>query len=232
MGMDTTDLAYKYQTPIVKFGQLAQGTYLATMKDGAGCQSNTVTVVIGKDTALDLTLVGVERPTCAGNDGYMVVRATYGSHDYTYSLSKDGGATYGAEQKGRIFGGLVPGPYVVRGMDSRGCWDTLHVTVPPAPKCLFAAGGSTDNLSVTDKNSVRLQVAPNPTRTTFTLNLQSSSKEGVQIVVTDMAGRKLYQATGSSTQQYTFGHEFGSGMYILQIMQGKQIQTLKLIKEN
>jgi hypothetical protein len=73
---------------------------------------------------------------------------------------------------------------------------------------------------------------PNPTRTAFTLNLQSSSNEQATIIVTDMFGKKLYQVTGSASQQYTFGKEFRPGVYIVQVIQGKEIQTLKLIKGN
>jgi hypothetical protein len=98
--------------------------------------------------------------------------------------------------------------------------------------CFASATGTPNSLNSMAQNSSAVHVLPNPTRTSFTLSLQSSSKESVQIIVTDMSGKKLYQATGSSTQHYTFGHELGSGMYILQVMQGKQIQTLKLIKEN
>ncbi len=47
-----------------------------------------------------------------------------------------------------------------------------------------------------------------------------------------MVGKKLYQTTGSGSQQFTFGSEFSSGMYIVQVIQGKQIQTLKLVKGN
>ena len=98
--------------------------------------------------------------------------------------------------------------------------------------CPLAVAGSTDDLNLTAKNALGLQVFPNPTRTSFTLNLQSSSKENVQIIVTDMVGKKLYQTTGSGNRQYTFGSEFSSGMYIVQVIQGKQIQTLKLVKGN
>ena len=47
-----------------------------------------------------------------------------------------------------------------------------------------------------------------------------------------MVGKKVYQTTGSGNRQYTFGQEFKSGIYIVQVIQGKQIQTLKLVKAN
>ena len=100
-------------------------------------------------------------------------------------------------------------------------------------KAVLLSAGSTDNLSAaTLKSALKLQALPNPSRTNFTLNLQGSSQENVQIIVTDMVGKKVYQTTGSSNRQYTFGQEFKSGVYIVQVIQGKQTQTLKLVKGN
>jgi hypothetical protein len=62
------------------------------------------------------------------------------------------------------------------------------------------------------------------------MNLQSSSNEKVSIIVTDMLGKKVYQTKGSGNHQYTFGKRFVSGMYIVQILQGRETQTMKLIK--
>ena len=101
------------------------------------------------------------------------------------------------------------------------------------PKNCPTIAGSTDALSAaTALNALKLQALPNPTRTNFTLNLQGGSQENAQIVVTDMLGKKVYQTTGSSNRQYTFGQELKSGVYIVQVMQGKQTQTLKLVKGN
>ncbi len=235
-GADTTSLPYVEKPVPITFNNLVQGAYMVTMHDGAGCQSNTLeNIAIGKDSALVLDLSGWGNPTtCGGTNGDITVLATGGSHStYRYSLSTDGGITYGPIQSGRRFGGLAAGTYVIKGMDSRGCFDTLHKTLNDPKGCSLAVAGSTGDLNLMAKNAPGLQVFPNPTRTSFTLSLQSNSKESVQIIVTDIVGKKLYQTTGSgSNRQYTFGSEFSSGMYIVQVIQGKQIQTLKLVKGN
>ena len=51
------------------------------------------------------------------------------------------------------------------------------------------------------------------------------------ITVTDLLGRKIYQATGNIKQQYRFGNEFKAGIYMLQVVQGNAKQTIKLVKE-
>ena len=62
------------------------------------------------------------------------------------------------------------------------------------------------------------------------LNVQSSSKEKVEIIVADVYGKKVYQASGFGNSQYSFGKELISGIYFVQVIQGKNIKTLKLIK--
>ncbi len=202
------------------------------MTDGAGCAStDTLTdIVISKDTALGLVVTGGNKPSCTGNDGTIIVRATYGSHStYRYSI-KTGEGTFSTPQSGRAFGGLAAGTYTIRGMDSRGCTHDTTITLMAPANCTSVIAGSTDALGIKALNALKLQALPNPSRTTFTLNLQGGSKENVQIIVTDMVGKKIYQTTGSSNRQYTFGQDFKSGIYIVQVIQGKQIQTLKLVK--
>ena len=77
---------------------------------------------------------------------------------------------------------------------------------------------------------MNIHVFPNPSADQFMLNVQSSSKEKVEIIVADVYGKKVYQASGSGNGKYSFGKEFISGIYFVQIRQGKNIKTLKLIK--
>ncbi len=92
-----------------KFADLPQDTYTLIMTDGSGCASNTLTdIEIGKDSPLVVKLSGWGNPTtCGGNNGDITVLNTGGSHStYRYSLSTDGGVSYGTVQSGRRFGGL------------------------------------------------------------------------------------------------------------------------------
>ena len=86
------------------------------------------------------------------------------------------------------------------------------------------------SISKTINASLNIHVFPNPSANQFMLNVQSSSKEKVEIIVADVHGKKVYQASGLGNNQYSFGKEFISGIYFVQVMQGKNIKTLKLIK--
>ena len=44
-------------------------------------------------------------------------------------------------------------------------------------------------------------------------------------------GRKIYQAEGNGKQQYKFGNNFNPGLYNVQVIQGNEKKSIKLVKE-
>ena len=71
---------------------------------------------------------------------------------------------------------------------------------------------------------------PGAMGTDFKLLVEGGSIEDVHISVTDMAGRPVLVIKGATNQTYNFGRQFISGMYIVSVVQGKEIQTLKIVK--
>ncbi len=166
-GTDTTGVPYVTKPVPVTFDNLTAGSYMVTMKDGAGCKStNTIdNITIGTDGPLAIALSGYGNPTsCGGTDGDITVLNTGGSGStYRYRLSTDGGANYGSLQSGRRFGGLAAGTYTIEGMDSRGCTGTLEKTLNNPKGCTSVIAGSTDGLSAaTVLNALKLQAVSKP----------------------------------------------------------------------
>ena len=64
----------------------------------------------------------------------------------------------------------------------------------------------------------------------FTLNLEGNSAEPVNIRVIDMYGRTVHQVKGTANQSYKFGQHFAGGVYIIEIIQGEHVKTLKAVK--
>jgi hypothetical protein len=64
----------------------------------------------------------------------------------------------------------------------------------------------------------------------FRLNITSGTNEDVKIIVTNMYGQKVYTTKGAINNTYRFGANWTSGTYIIQVIQGKEIRTLKVIK--
>ena len=60
--------------------------------------------------------------------------------------------------------------------------------------------------------------------------VNGGTNEIVNISVLSIDGRVVYKSQGASNRNYTFGNAFVPGMYIIQVIQGKTMQTLKAIK--
>jgi hypothetical protein len=73
---------------------------------------------------------------------------------------------------------------------------------------------------------------PNPIRNYFTLKIQSNSKEVVQLRVLDVSGRIVETRDGMETNTaFQIGNNFRPGIYLVEVTQGKQRKTLKLIRQ-
>jgi hypothetical protein len=211
---------------------LTPGSYSLAVTDAKGCADDSTGVMvfqpplIVKFSKINVTCMG-------GTDGSITARPDGGLPPYQYSLSGPVNVDF---RSGNIFSNLPAGTYTVTVRDSKACTNSVNVVMSNGTVACIAAGSTSNSASASKLNTYnatfKVLATPNPSRTDFTLNLQSSNKERVQIIVTDLFGKKLYQTTGSANQRYTFGKEFSSGAYIVQVIQGKEIQTLKLIKGN
>jgi len=74
-------------------------------------------------------------------------------------------------------------------------------------------------------------VYPNPSIIGFRLELKSSVKETVDILVIDLMGNPMYHTRGEATGSYLFGERFVKGMYFVEIIHQDGIKTLKIIKQ-
>jgi len=84
----------------------------------------------------------------------------------------------------------------------------------------------------TEQKIFNAKIANNPNfgGSEFALAIEGSSNEDVHIIVTNMYGAKVFSAKGAANQTYRFGSGFTSGTYIVQVIQGKNIKTIKVIK--
>jgi hypothetical protein len=80
--------------------------------------------------------------------------------------------------------------------------------------------------------SFNVKVMNNPSLggSDFKLAVESDSKEEVSIIVTSMYGEKVFNAKGAANTTYRFGANWRSGTYIIQVIQGKNEKTFKVIK--
>lgn len=89
----------------------------------------------------------------------------------------------------------------------------------------------TQNTSV-DSRPLTLNTYPNPSTNVFNVVLQGGSSEKVSLVVYSAEGRLVYQTTGASNNRYSFGNNFMPGIYMLKVLQGNDVHTIRLVKSN
>ena len=165
-------------------------------------------------------MTGVQ--TCALPISF-TVSATGGTPGYSYS--DNGGSSY---QSSPTFSKLATKTYSVYGKDANGCTARLYVTVGYGSYLSMSVGAITQLTD--DEQQLDAKVAPNPTATKFTVILSGNSNKPVELRVVDMYGRSVYYARGSANQSYEFGERFTGGVYIVQILQGELVKTLKVVK--
>jgi Right handed beta helix region/Secretion system C-terminal sorting domain len=83
---------------------------------------------------------------------------------------------------------------------------------------------------ITANKPLLLNAFPNPAASQFNLTLQGGSSDRVTIMVYTFDGKMVYQTTGNSNSRYSFGNNFAPGMYVAKVVQGNNVQTLKLVK--
>lgn len=92
------------------YNNLSSGTHTIEIKDANGC-GNLVTVTILSPISLNPVVTAL--PSCANNDGTIVVTALGGSGNYQYTLQNSSGVALQGPQASATFSGLGSGNYIV-----------------------------------------------------------------------------------------------------------------------
>ena len=215
-----------YQTSN-SFTDLSANTYTGWVKDSKGCKGSlNITINLNP---INVTAYARPASDCASSDGSIQLFRTGGAGPYTYSLD---GNNY---QSSTIFTNLAPDFYVGYVKDSRTCVGQLIDIMVGPEICLSRSAANRNNkgsqLKVQQNSALKIQAYPNPTATKFMLRLEGFSNDKVAIIVTDIMGRKIYEAAGTGKQQYGFGNNFKAGLYNVQVIQGNEKKSIKLVKE-
>lgn len=122
------------------FNGLAAGNYVVSVYDDNGCL-DTASISINNTYIISVAVDSQANVSCVGAaDGSFTVHVNGGIPAYSYSIN---GVTY---QSSGTFTGLSAGTYIVIGRDSKGCTETVNVTIaPPAP--ILVSIDSVDNVS-------------------------------------------------------------------------------------
>ena len=82
-----------------------------------------------------------------------------------------------------------------------------------------------------DVTTLAVKVWPNPSERFFTVNVAGASNEQVVMTVYDVYGKQVYVTNASANHDYRFGENFANGVYVLEVRQGNNRKTVKLVKQ-
>ncbi len=207
------------------FNGLVYGNYTVAVKDQNGCAATSAVV---KFTTLTSTAITAgKNPVCTGATTTISTVPSGGTAPYSYSLD---GLAY-VPSNSRYFS-VQAGTHTITVKDNVSCtYGPLSINITTG-SCSGLVEGGTGQKIETDQLMFAAHVMPNPAPGAFHLQMESSSKEDVELTVTNMLGVKVYEGRGGIGNAYEFGAGFASGMYILQIRQGNEVHTVKLVKGN
>jgi hypothetical protein len=75
------------------------------------------------------------------------------------------------------------------------------------------------------------KILPNPSNHYFTIEVTSTNEEKVEAVLLDLNGRRISKLNTVKNSTLRFGEDLRPGVYMVQITQGDQQQTMKVIKQ-
>lgn len=211
------------------FTGLASGNYTITVKDQKGCLANANSTI--SLTPILVTAYPSNASSCTSNNGKIQLFRTGGFGPYLYSLN---GNNY---QASNVFSNLPAGTYTGFVKDSKNCIGLQpNIFVGPVGCNLVTtkiASNEKENKSkAQETNPLKITVYPNPSSTSFSLSLDGfNSKQKITIIITDLPGKKIYQTERTGTQLMDFGTDLKRGVYILQVTQGMNKRSIKLVKE-
>jgi hypothetical protein len=200
--------------------------YYYTVKDADSSSSIAEVKTTQPAAPLAATATASGKITTSGGTTTIVVAATGGTAPYTGT--------------GSFVKGI--GTYSFTVTDAKGCSATATITLSLSAAARTASTSSTITTASTSTTlsdavttaalpqALTLAAYPNPTTTSFSVKLLGGTNEKVSLTVYSATGNAVYQTTGNTNNTYTFGNSFNAGVYIVKVIQGNTLQTLKLIK--
>ena len=75
-----------------------------------------------------------------------------------------------------------------------------------------------------------VNVYPNPSVSDFKLQVVTAAKEKITVRIMDLQGRSFKSITVQPYQTTTIGSDLKAGAYMMEVKQGNNVKTTKLIK--
>lgn len=214
------------------FTNVAAGTYTVTVQDARSCTGTANITITQPAPAFFISLVSKTNVSCNGaNNGTIQVQGNYGTAPYKF---KRGNGNYSSNS---LFTNLAPGTYTITAKDATNTTSSISVTISGSTlACKPVAKGAVGETIVSNVNEtatvtgLEITAFPNPSNAQFNLIAKSNESTAVRIIVMNMNGQKVYEATTTVNKKNSFGESLNPGVYLVKVTQGTQVQTTKLVK--
>ena len=200
---------------------------------GTPCSINTPALIVVNTTQIMLNRCGTTLPAL---NTIIYANAVIGATQYRFEVT---GGSFGLrtfDTPNRYFtlsqlspgGGESSTTYSIRVAINNGTWQSY------GPACNVSTPAPISRMAAQDINSNVFEVKtfPNPFARHFSLDIQSSSDDLVQVRVYDMIGRDLevQKATVSELSTKEIGTNYPSGVYNVIVSQGDKVKSVRMIK--
>lgn len=189
---------------------LSEGSYTATVTDANGCTTEAL-VDIENPAPLNIQVSTTPLTASAASDGMATVSVTNGAAPYTYAWSN--GTTAPTNT------GLALGQYTVTVTDANNCSNTASFIIDIAN-------------SVTNLLLSQIKHYPNPFSNEFTIQVPLVSNPITTIRIYHITGQLLENHIATAPVTQTIGSTLAAGVYMVEIQQGSEKATLRIIKTN
>jgi hypothetical protein len=126
--------------------------------------------------------------------------------------------------------GVVDGQVSVRGISNCGASTYKNSIVKLAPCPAGPTAPVTKGLPIAASNPMEVKVFPNPTTSNFNLQVITADQQEVVVRIMDVQGRFIKSVKVAPYQTLSIGSELKSGSYMLEVRQGNNMKTTRVVK--
>lgn len=208
----------------------AAGSYQVKITDTTtGCsKSSLVTKLTVNNLPVVANITGT-KSVCVGKTTKLsnaTIGGSWSSSNSSIATISSGGGLVSGKANGSVTINYTTAP------NTNGCKNKTTAVVTVNPPCLLRPEeNEIVNQLKEISSSFEPSIFPNPSNKAFSLRITASNQGNVEIRVIDVNGKIVYFTMGSPKQIYRFGEQFAEGFYIVNIIQGKEIRSIKIIKQ-
>jgi hypothetical protein len=126
--------------------------------------------------------------------------------------------------------GVVDGQVSVRGINNCGASSFKTSIVKLAPCPAGPTAPTTKGLPIFANDLMEVKVFPNPTTSNFNLQVITADQQEVVVRILDVQGRFIKSVKVAPYQTLNIGYELKSGSYMLEVRQGNNVKTTRVVK--